>query len=128
MRKQIKHQVKRKTRRSNRLFIFVSTGEGLVKIFFTDIIYFSGAGSYSDIHLRNKKTIENVCFNLADFERYLPHNLFFRIHKHILANIEHIKKYRTRQLIMDDESLLPVSKEKTQPLLRLLPVLKHGIK
>jgi two-component system LytT family response regulator len=127
MLRRIKHRIKKKPSSKKRRYIFISlgTGKGLEKIFFEDIVYCSGARSYIEIHLSNKQIL-TVSFNLSDFQRYVPPELFFRIHKSFIVNIDHIKKYITRQVVMDNGDLLAVAEKKLNKLLEILPILKHG--
>jgi DNA-binding LytR/AlgR family response regulator len=126
MKKRIKHKARKVNPAKKGTYFFIRGDKGLNKIFFKDVLYCEASRQYSDIHLKNHQVIKTVPFNLADFQRTLPADIFFRIHKHFLVNIDHIVNFRTKQVVMDDESLLSVAKNKLKPLLSMLPILRHG--
>src|ERR1043165_5881898 len=79
----------------SRPYLFIPTNTGDIKVMWDDIQSCEGSGSYTTLHLRNKTKLENLSFNLADFERNLPGKFFFRIHKSWIVHLDHIKKFIT---------------------------------
>jgi DNA-binding LytR/AlgR family response regulator len=128
MRRRTKHTVKKKTDES-RPYLFIPTSKGDIKVLWSDIVSCEGSRSYTTLHLRNKLKLENLPFNLKDFERALPSKFFFSVHKRWIVHLDHIYKYITLQVIMDIEfPPIPVSPSKKKELLNRLHILKHGLK
>jgi two-component system LytT family response regulator len=93
----------------------------------TEIEYLQGDGSYTIILLLNGSKITSSR-PMGYFEKLLPADIFCRIHKRYMANVEHIKeieKGRSPTLFMRSGAILPVSAGNREPLMRLLGTRIH---
>lgn len=72
--------------------IAVPSSDGSEFINVDDIMYIEAERSYCNIVLVNDKKML-VSKNLSNIEELLPHDIFFRIHKSFLININCMKKY-----------------------------------
>lgn len=89
-------------------YLFVQSNYMLVKLLFNDIQYIQGLKDYVKIVLMgNQKPILSR-ISLKAIETQLPSQLFFRIHKSYLININHITHIR-RGKIMSADVELPLS-------------------
>lgn len=86
------------------------------------IYYIQAAGAYSNIHLQNGQKLV-VSKNLKTLCEKLPENIFCRIHKSYLININYIQKYiksEKRALIMANGDALPVSAKRKSYLMQYI--------
>jgi two-component system LytT family response regulator len=74
-----------------------------------EIIYLSGEGSYTQIHLENKKTV-TASKPLKYYEDILPGDFFIKTHQSYMVNKNFIDKYmKTGVIIMKNSSEIPVA-------------------
>lgn len=86
------------------------------------IIYVSADGSYTHIHLTDKRKLI-ISKTLRDVEETLPANLFHRIHHSTVVNLIHIThfyKVDGGYLLMDNGEKLIVSKSRKESLMETL--------
>ena len=95
---------------------------GLELVNLDDIVHIQADGSYSKVFINNCKPIL-VTKKLKHFEEMLEGNTFVRVHYSHLVNLNHANKYLrgdNGQLVMSDQSIVPVSRNKKGELLDLL--------
>lgn len=100
----------------------IPTIEGLEFIKVDDILYVTGEGNYSHIHLKDKAPIL-ISKTIKYIEDRIEGHHFMRIHNSNLVNLKEIIKYikgAGGQVVMSDNKLLPVSRAKKDELLQLL--------
>ncbi len=74
-----------------------------------EIVYLSGEGSYTQIHLENKKVV-TASKPLKYYEDILPEDFFIKTHQSYIANKEFIDKYmKTGIIIMKNGAEIPVA-------------------
>src|SRR5690606_32654082 len=86
------------------------------------ICYIEGEGSYSNIFLKNGEKLV-VSKNMKLFVEKLNSNVFFRVHKSFLINVNFIDKYVKTEggyLIMKNGATIPVSIRKKDVLLQIV--------
>jgi len=74
---------------------------------------------YTEVHIIDEKSVI-VSRTLKDFERLLADHQYVRIHNSHLINLRHIKQFIKSdggQILMDDESLVPVSRKNKENLM-----------
>ena len=100
----------------------LSTVEGLEFIRINTIIRCESSSNYTFVYtLDGQKRL--VSKTLRDIEESLKDNHFYRVHKSHLVNLEYVKRYirgKTGQLILEDDSTVPVSKTRKNFLDELL--------
>jgi two-component system, LytTR family, response regulator len=72
--------------------ILVSHNEGTALLELSDIIRFEGDNNYTTIHINGKKPLI-VAKTLKDFEKAIPEDSFFRIHKSDIVNLGYVMEY-----------------------------------
>lgn len=108
--------------------IAVPSGNSLILLKISDIIYIKGEGSYSEVHM-NDKTKHMVSRNLKNFEEILlKDNRFLRTHKSYLVNFDAVLSYNKSDggwLDMKNGSSIPVSSEKSNLILDRIKIVKR---
>ncbi len=96
------------------LFIISQTDDFRIireKISISEILYLSGYGNYSQIHLSSGRVI--LCsFSLNYFEKTLDRLKFLRIHNSTIVNLDFVEKKMPEGLILNNGAILPVSRYK----------------
>lgn len=91
----------------------VRTSSGNVFLDLNDVEYIEIYGHWLRITVKNSDAIE--CYgSLSDFEkRLVPHN-FVRTHKSYLVNCKYIYSIEQKQVVLDDNTVIPLSKYKIE--------------
>lgn len=108
--------------------IAVPSGNSLILIQLSDIIYIKGEGAYSEIYMQDK-TNHMVSRNLKNFEELLQKDKrFIRTHKSYLVNFNEVLSYNKSDggwLDMKNGSSIPVSSEKSNLILERIQIVKR---
>ena len=94
--------------------ITVSTRDEVYYLNHDDIIYINADGSYAKIFLNANSPIL-ISKGLKDIESQLINNIFFRVHKSYLININYVNKLLKSDggsIEMSNGDLIPISKRK----------------
>jgi two-component system LytT family response regulator len=100
----------------------VLKGEEYTFIPFSQINYLEGDGNYTKIFTLDGDKFQTPR-TLKTYEELLPKELFYRIHKSYLVNLNCIKKYNRNDgnlLILQNNICLTVSKRKAEDFLRII--------
>lgn len=89
--------------------ISISLKEGIIKIRISEIKYFESQGRYVLIH--EKKLTRKVYLKLDDIEKELPLN-FLRCHKSYIVNMDYIKEFRSKEILLFSDDIVHVSRPK----------------
>jgi two-component system LytT family response regulator len=105
--------------------IVLRDGANIEVLQFKAIVYVEGSGSYSRIVFIRDGHERSVTmgYPIADYEKLLPANMFFRIHKSFLVNrlyIEKLTKQEQHFVILKNAHSLPVSRRRHNDLLAFL--------
>ena len=107
--------------------LYYKTKRKLRIIPFNDILYLSSCGKNTLIHAKNDSF--QATGLIKEFERKLPENIFLRIHKQYIANINYAKGFEydhgshSQYLLLlndDEDTVLPVGKDYISILKNLL--------
>ena len=96
--------------------------EGIELIPYDEIIYCKSDGNYSTLALLGNRKM-TVSKPLKYFEENISSELFIRIHKSYLINLDHVKKYVKRdggELVMNNNDVLPISRNSRNELLKFI--------
>lgn len=96
--------------------------DGFEIIDYNEIIFCKSDNNYSEIILQNHRKII-ASKTLKYFEEMLPGNIFIRVHKSYLVNINHIKKYFKRdggEIMVTNDRIIPVSRNQRDEILKLI--------
>lgn len=103
-----------KTRDKDEVSLVIASKQGEHRFQLNEIVRCEADSNYTAIHLRNRKKFL-ASKTLGDIEEMLSPDHFIRIHKSHLVNLQHIATITvTDELVMDDESRLPVSRRRLQ--------------
>ncbi len=87
--------------------IFVRHERGYRKVIFSDILWLKGDGNYTTMVTRDAVfSVRNI---LKDFEQVLPPQLFLRIHKSYMINVEEVSVITLRELQIG-EDMIPIGR------------------
>jgi two-component system, LytTR family, response regulator len=78
-----------------------------------DIVYLEGRNNYTVFVTSNQKSL-TVSKTLKEYEDILSDSGFVRIHKSNIINMQHLKKYSTKNMeaVMSDETKLSISRRR----------------
>ncbi len=96
--------------------VLINHSKGFTLIDYKDIVWLEASDNYTNIFLNTGKKIV-ASKTLKEFEAILPTNVFFRIHRSSLINIDYIKEYSNAEggtIIMSDGTSIQVSKARSQ--------------
>lgn len=94
--------------------IFIRDKGCLTKIAYTEIVYLKGDGNYTTLVTRDKSfSLRNI---LKEFEELLPTDMFLRIHKSFIVNLEEIRTISPKEVSVRNEKV-PVGRTYYQTLL-----------
>jgi DNA-binding LytR/AlgR family response regulator len=95
---------------SNKDFLFIKSEYKIIRINFNDIRYIQGMSEYVKIFLDTGKPIMSL-LSLKSLEVQLPEKMFMRVHKSYIVNLQKIKIIERNEIIYEDGSVIPVSKQ-----------------
>jgi len=87
-------------------FIFVKSGNRMVKVNLADILYIEGLKNYISIYLADKRRVITLQ-NMKTLEDLLPSHRFFRVQKSYIVNIEKIDAIERQRIFINDQ-VVPV--------------------
>lgn len=94
--------------------IALPMNDGLVFVKLEDVLYFEADGSYTNVILKNSKTL--VSKKIKEFDELLSNDMrFFRTHRSYLVNVLQIKKYTKKEgalLEFENGEQVAVAREK----------------
>lgn len=96
--------------------VLINHSKGFTLIDYKDIVWLEASDNYTNLFLNTGKKIV-ASKTLKEFEAILPSNVFFRIHRSSLINIDFIKEYSNAEggtIIMNDGTSIQVSKARSQ--------------
>ncbi len=74
-----------------------------------EILYFETVNKYTKVVTDNFSIVSS--YNIGEFEKILSEDIFFRVHRSFIVNMNRVKRYESSgMLIMDDNMNIPVSK------------------
>jgi two-component system LytT family response regulator len=109
--------------------IAVPNKNGLSYYLKGDIVYIEADGSYSIMHMTNRKAI-TITRKIKDFEESLGHSGFIRVHKSYLVNIRHISELHrddSGYLVMEDDARIPISPKDKEAIIQKIKTASHII-
>ena len=89
-------------------FLFIKSEYKIIRINFSEITYNQGMSEYVKIHLAVRKPIMSL-LSLKSLEAQLPTELFMRVHKSFIINLQKINMIERNEIIYDDGTIIPVS-------------------
>lgn len=103
--------------------IAIEVPGGVLFIPLNEIYYFEANEMYTKMYYSKNKS-EIICKPLKHFEQQLENNHFFyRVHRSYIVNLKHLKELHKKegyQIILDNDSTIPISKGKHQEFLKIV--------
>lgn len=99
-----------KTETRNREFLFIKADYRINKISFRDIIYIEGMREYVRIHLTGGRSLMPL-YSLRVLEEQLPSEMFMRVHRSYIVNLEKISSVEHNRIVFDGKVFIPVSEQ-----------------
>jgi len=108
--------------------IAVPSGNTLILIKISDIVYIKGEGSYSEIYMQEKSK-HMVSRNLKNFEEILlKDKRFLRTHKSYIVNFDEVVSFNKSDggwLDMKNGNSIPISSEKSSLIMERIQIVKR---
>lgn len=104
--------------------IAVPTSDGVKFLKIDNIIHCKSDGSYTLFHLLSEKPLL-VTRTLKEYAEILPDQIFFRIHKSHLVNINYVEQYVNRDgamVVMENSDQLPIARNRKDEFLKVLNI------
>jgi two-component system, LytTR family, response regulator len=98
-------------------YILLHEGKDLFKVFIHDILYLEAFGEYVKVFAEDRKYLVRKA--LSEFESELPDDVFLRVHKSYLINIQKVTGFSTIHVIMKNVQL-PVGRMHREEVFRIL--------
>mgnify|MGYP000794498885 CR=1 FL=1 len=77
----------------------------LVRI--SEIVYLESEGEYVRLHLDDRSTITTL-FRLKNMEAALPSEMFMRVHRSYIVNLQRIRSYVKGRVFVSDSEYIPI--------------------
>lgn len=94
--------------------LWIKTDMGEERILIKNILYLEAQNQNIIICTENKTY--TVRYNLGDYETELAQDGFFRIHRGYLISLRHVKSLGKHELMLSENTVLPVSRTKEKAL------------
>lgn len=91
-------------------YVFVETVEGMSRLSLNDILYIE-ANKHQTILVTVEGVIETK-ESFSHFETAVLTNQFVKTHRSYVVNLAHVKRVGKQDVIMDDESTVPIARRK----------------
>jgi len=95
---------------SSKDYLFIKSEYKTIRINFNDIKYIQGMSEYVKIHLTHGKPIMSL-LSLKSLEATLPENMFMRVHKSYIVNLQKVIVIEHNEIVYDDGVIIPVSNQ-----------------
>ncbi|MBD1210615.1 MAG: response regulator transcription factor [Ignavibacteria bacterium] len=101
--------------------VIIKSTRGNINTYFTEIIACSGHYGYTRIARHERPALLSIDI-LAEWEHWLPHNIFLRIHRSHIINIHHVAQWehdgKEGIVRMSNSEILPVSRAQKADFIR----------
>jgi len=94
----------------NNEYLFIKSEYKIIRVNLSDIKYIEGMREYVRIHLVNQKPIMSLT-SMIKLEKFLPENLFMRVHRSYIVNLSKITTIERNRIIFDEKVYIPVSEQ-----------------
>ena len=102
--------------------LILPSGGGYERIEFGDVAYLEAHRSYAAFHLVNGEE-KLASFPLSHYEKLLPKNLYFRVHKSYLINVKMVKGFQSGRggnLTLKNGVVLPIATRRKADFVRFM--------
>lgn len=92
----------------NRDYLFIKSEYRVIRIKFKDIKYVESKREYVKIYLEGSEPITSL-MSIKKLEETLPDNLFMRVHRSFIVNLDKITVVERNRIIFDNKVYIPIS-------------------
>lgn len=103
-----------KKRQKDRHFLWLKTEAGEERVMISDILYLEAQDQ--NIVIYTEKSSYRVRYNIGEYEKELKEEGFYRIHRSYLAALGKIKGFGKREVFLEGDICLPVSRAREKGL------------
>ena len=96
-------------------FFYFKETKGISKLKYDDVIYIESMGDFSKLFTSSDKHI--ILVSLKNLEKQLPKEIFARVHKQYIININHIATLTNHEVHLDFNFVVPISSANRQELM-----------
>jgi two-component system, LytTR family, response regulator LytT len=96
--------------KSTKDFLFIKSEHKIIRINFNEIKYIQGMSEYVRIYLTSSKPIMSL-LSLKNLEAQLPEDMFMRVHKSYIVNLQKISIIKRNEIVYDDGITIPISQQ-----------------
>ena len=89
-------------------YFFVKDSSGHIKVFFSDVSYIESMGDFSKIFTVQGK-MHVVLVSLKNITEQLPVEVFMRVHKQFIVNVNHIVSVAPTEIFLSGNESVPLS-------------------
>ncbi len=98
--------------------LFIKEGNLYVKVQIADILWLASDGNYTVVHLREgKKPLVRI--PLKELHQQLPQNLFFRVHRSYVINLDEIEAVNNQHIVINTHEI-PLGKNHRDELFAMI--------
>ena len=101
-------------------YFFIKDVNGLTKLNYQDVVNIESYGDFSKVYTITGEKSHLVLANLKSIENQLPHDIFIRVHRQHIININHLSGIKNGDLILTQEKIIPLSSTFKQNLDNIL--------
>lgn len=91
-------------------YIFIKAEHRLIRVFLADIKYIEGSNEYIIIHQIKEKPLTTL-MRMKNIESILPENLFMRVHRSFIVNLNQVKVIERNRIIFDEKIYIPIGEQ-----------------
>ncbi|MDQ1139387.1 LytR/AlgR family response regulator transcription factor [Pedobacter agri] len=102
-------------RKENEDFFYFRETKGITKLKYSDVIYIESMGDFSKLFTSNDKHV--ILVSLKNLEKQLPEDIFTRVHKQYIININHIATLTNHEVHLNFNFIVPISASNRQELM-----------
>ena len=90
-------------------YFFIKDANGLTKLNYQDVLNIESYGDFSKVYTISGDKSHLVLANLKSIENQLPNDIFIRIHRQHIININHLIGIKNGDVILTQEKVIPLS-------------------
>lgn len=90
-------------------YFFIKDANGLTKLNYQDVVDIESYGDFSKVYTLIDKKSHLVLANLKSIESQLPHDVFIRVHRQHIINVNHLTGIKNGDVILTKEKVIPLS-------------------
>jgi len=104
------NQRQEETIQANKDSLFVKSEYKMIRIFLSDIKYIESSNEYIVIHLAAGEPVTTL-IRLKVMEEQLPKEMFMRVHRSFIVNLNHVKVIERNRIVFDNKVYIPVGEQ-----------------